>query len=366
MHIHPLFQNPNSVLISYIPLDGPPAWEDFRRAALQALTILEVDLEAGEKVAVKPNNTSGEHFADPDNGITTHPGFVHGMLDYFAAQSLLPKRFTVIEDPRNSNDNQPRHWRGTGFDRLARETGIRLHSPTTYNCVKLPVPNPHTHPVLNVSRLAVAPGTLLINAPKLKTHNLGITTLCMKNLMGLVNVFDRHYCGQAWQEMPEPWRSDPRPRQEWLTPEIHLQWQEGLARRLVDTAQVIHPALNLVEGVVAREGTGFQRGRNRLLGLVIAGVNLVAVDSLASYLMGFDPLRLPYIRMAAQAGLGPVEIFSLQVYTTTGDHIQLCQDTSSLRIQPPMQVISNLLGEDPHPFEKAVDVTDQKLSQLPV
>jgi uncharacterized protein (DUF362 family) len=28
------------------------------------------------------------------------------------------------------------------------------------------------------------------------------------------------------------------------------------------------------------------------LGLVIAGTNMVAVDSLASYLMGFDPLEL--------------------------------------------------------------------------
>jgi hypothetical protein len=68
-----------------------------------------------------------------------------------------------------------------------------------------------------------------------------------------------------------------------------MRWQEGLARRLTDTAQVIRPALNIVEGIVGREGTGFQRGRNRTLGLAVAGVNPVAVDSLTSYLMGFDP-----------------------------------------------------------------------------
>ena len=49
-----------------------------------------------------------------------------------------------------------------------------------------------------------------------------------------------------------------------------------MARRLADTAQVIRPSLNLLEGVIAREGTGFQRGRNRALGLVIAG-NLAMV-----------------------------------------------------------------------------------------
>ena len=63
---------------------------------------------------------------------------------------------------------------------------------------------------------------------------------------------------------------------------MHELWQTGLARRLADTAQVLRPALNIVEGVVGREGTGFHRGRNRPLGLVIAGVNMVAVDSVAS------------------------------------------------------------------------------------
>jgi len=121
-----------------------------------------------------------------------------------------------------------------------------------------------------------------------------------------------------------------------------------------------------VEGVIAREGTGFQRGRNRALGLVIAGINLVAVDSLASYLMGFDPERLPYIQLAGQAGLGPSEIHNLQVYRVEQDQPLPCEDLSALRIQPPMRVISNLMGEDPHPFEKAFDVVDQKLSELPV
>ena len=135
-------------------------------------------------------------------------------------------------------------------------------------------------------------------SPKLKTHNLAITTLCLKNLMGAVNVFDRHYCHQAWGEIPAAMRDDDRPRNEWMDETVHGRWQDGLARRLADTAQVIRPALNVVEGVVGRDGTGFNRGRNYPLGLVIAGVNMVAVDSVASYLMGFDPAQLIYLQVA--------------------------------------------------------------------
>jgi len=96
---------------------------------------------------------------------------------------------------------------------------VKLRCPTTYTCVKRSVPQPQVFSHLNVSRLAVAPDTVLINVPKLKTHNLAITTLCLKNLMGLVNVFDRHYCGQAWRELaaagmlPE---SEGRPREAWI------------------------------------------------------------------------------------------------------------------------------------------------------
>jgi uncharacterized protein (DUF362 family) len=223
------------------------------------------------------------------------------------------------------------------------------------------VPAPQKFERLNVSRLAVAANTVLFNVPKLKTHNLGITTLGMKNLMGLVNVFDRHYCLQAWDELPEEIQHDQRPRREWFDQEKHDLWQTGLARRLVDTAQVIQPAMNIVEGVIGREGTGFQRGRNRALGLVVAGINVVAVDSVASYIMGFDPLALIYLKLAAKAGLGCSDVNQLKIYTEQQGELSLCPDPASLRVSPPFQVITNTLGEKPISFqdeEKGNDTSD--------
>ena len=132
------------------------------------------------------------------------------------------------------------------------------------------MPQHQAHPTLNVSRLAVAPNTVLFNVPKLKTHNLAITTLCLKNMMGAVNVLDRHYCAQAMGEMPQTLR-DERPRQEWMDRALHELWEEGLARRLNDLAKVVPPHLNIIEGVIGRDGTGFNRGANFPLGLVIAG-----------------------------------------------------------------------------------------------
>jgi len=350
MHIHPLLRDPDTVLIIQAPTSQPVTWDDFRRAAVLAMTAMHIKLD-GERVVIKPNLTSGEHFANPDNGVTTHPGFVQGMVEYLKGHGGASSRITIIEDPRNANNNAPRSWIGTGYERVAQDTGARLHCPTSYTCVKKPVMRPLVYSRLNVSRLAVASNTVLFNVPKMKTHNLAITTLCLKNLMGLVNVFDRHYCAQAWKDLPEATRQDPRPRRDWLGEAIHTRWQEGLALRLADTAQVLRPALNIVEGIVGREGTGFQRGRNHTLGLAVAGVNMVAVDSLASYLMGFDPQHLVYLNMAARAGLGVNDLQKLRIYILQGGELVLCPDVRAFRIAPPFQVLTGIMGEDPDIFQ---------------
>jgi uncharacterized protein (DUF362 family) len=350
MKIHPLLQDPNAVLVYCVPLHGAVNWVDYRRASCQVMRVMRIELE-GEKVVFKPNVTSGERFANPDTGITTHPGFLEGMIEYLRQGGTPAGRMTIVEDPRDTDDNHPRHWRGTGYERLSQESGVRLHCPTTFTCVKKTVAEPQVFAQMNVSRLAVATDTVVFNVPKLKTHNLGITTLSMKNLMGLVNVFDRHYCHQAWMGLPEEIRNDARPRGEWFDRTIHELWQTGLARRLIDTAQVIQPAVNIVEGIVGREGSGFQRGRNRVLGLIIGGINMVAVDSVASYIMGFDPRELIYLKLAYDAGLGCNDIGKLKIYTEQQGELTLCSDPASLRVSPPFRVITNTLGEDPDPFQ---------------
>lgn len=345
MKLHPLLNDPHAVLISRTPVSAPVAWDDFRHAAHQVLAAMQITLD-GEKAVLKPNVTVGEKFADPDCGVGTHPAFIQGMIEYLRDHGMKRGGAYVLEDPRNSDDNEPRHWRGTGYPEVAAATGAKLRTSTAYTCVKQAIPDPLIFPTLKVSRLAVAPNTVLFNVPKLKTHNLGITTLGMKNLMGVVNVFDRHYCGQAWRDMPPEIRDDPRPRQEWLDSAGHELWQDGLARRLVDTAKAVQPRLSVIEGVVGRDGTGFQRGQNFALGLVVAGLNIVAVDSVASYLMGFDPLDLVYLRVATKAGLGCNDLRHLHIYEVQDGEIVPCPDVAALRADPPFQVIRNITGAE--------------------
>jgi hypothetical protein len=104
--------------------------------------------------------------------------------------------------------------------------------------------------------------------------------------------------------------------------------------------------------VVGRGGTGFHRGRNYPLGLAVAGVNMVAVDSVASYLMGFDPGHLIYLRLAAEVGLGTSDLARLRIYIVRDGGIVPCPDLGALRARPPLRVIRGIVGEsNPHAKE---------------
>ena len=113
MKFHPDLMDPNAVLVLQSPRLERPAWEEFRLAGWRAMQALRIELD-GERAVLKPNVTSGEHIADPDSGVTTHPGFVQGMVEYLQQHGARRSGITIAEDPRNSDDNTPRHWRATG------------------------------------------------------------------------------------------------------------------------------------------------------------------------------------------------------------------------------------------------------------
>ncbi len=341
MKLSAMFRNPNAVLISRTPASDPATDAEFVTAAQQAMRALEVELE-DETVVLHPNSTVGELHDGWDHGITTHPQFVKGLVQYLHAHGAERARVYIVEDPRNNNTDDVRHWRNTGYLPVAEETGAILHSHASFQTTRREVPNWFVHPFRNVAALAVAPNTVLLNVPKLKTHYLAITTLSIKNLMGLDNGYDRHYCGQAWVQMGPGYSDNPRPRTDWLSAADHERWQELLAQRLIDQARAVTPHLNVIDGVVGREGTGFNQGTNFSLGLAIAGVNMAAVDTVGSYLMGFDPAKLVYLRMAAQANLGPTDLNNIQVYLAEGGRVAPCHDLAALRAPKPFSIIRGI------------------------
>jgi ferredoxin len=116
----------------------------------------------------------------------------------------------------------------------------------------------------------------VINLPKLKTHEMMTMTCAVKNLFGAVVGAEK----AGW----------------------HLKAgtsREQFARLLLEIYLLKKPALNIVDGIVAMEGNGPGSGDPLQLGVLIAGVNPVAVDLVAGRLAGIPAELLPIEREAA-------------------------------------------------------------------
>jgi hypothetical protein len=75
------------------------------------------------------------------------------------------------------------------------------------------------------------------------------------------------------------------------------------------------------------------------MGLAIAGINTVAVDTVTSYLMGFNPDHIGYLRISAERGLGTNDLDRIDVLLVDGAELVPFDDLKSLRADPPFNVI---------------------------
>jgi hypothetical protein len=67
----------------------------------------------------------------------------------------------------------------------------------------------------------------------------------------------------------------------------------------------LHPAIfTVMDGTVAGDGAGPRTMIPRVKNLLLAASDSVAIDAIAARLMGFDPLTIPFLRMAHERGLG--------------------------------------------------------------
>lgn len=117
----------------------------------------------------------------------------------------------------------------------------------------------------------------IINLPKLKTHEMMTMTCAVKNLFGAVIGAEK----AGW----------------------HLKAgrsKELFAQLLLEIYLLKRPALNIVDAVWAMEGNGPGSGDPVRLGILLAGVNPVAVDVIAGRLAGI-PADLLHIERKAVA-----------------------------------------------------------------
>ena len=229
----------------------------------------------GTSVLVKPNLVE----PSPDAPhINTHPTLIRAVAQVF--RRLDAASVQIAEGAGHCRDTHL-VLEQSGLERVLREDDLPF---TDLNHADAePVPNAGRFTKLDRLYLprVLRETDWVVSLPKLKTHHWAGVTLSMKNLFGVMP-------GLVYG---------------WPKNVLHYQ---GIHASILDIAATLRPGIAIIDGIVGMEGDGPIMGTPRQAGVLVLGRNLPAVDATGARLMGFDPLRIPYLS-AASGFLGPVK-----------------------------------------------------------
>jgi uncharacterized protein (DUF362 family) len=221
----------------------------------------------GKRVALKPNFVE----FDPASAINTNPILIASTIEAF--RHLGAASVTVAEGPGHRRDNEY-VLRASGLlDTLrdASATYVDLNVDTVR-----PVAARSRYTRLGQLYIGetVANADLLVSMPKMKTHHWAGVTLSLKNMFGIM----------------------PGAIYGWPKNVLHFA---GIENSILDiNAALAMPRFNIVDGIVGMEGNGPIQGSARRSGVLVFGVDPVAVDATASRLMGVEPSNVWYLAQA--------------------------------------------------------------------
>lgn len=325
----------DAVYLARVPIDTDVAdGSRYRELARAALDPLDLDLPAEGTVLLKANATV---LFPADKRVVTHPEFLAGLVEGFGAKGVIPSRVEVGDGQSGENGEAGHTWQKSGYAGAVDSVGATL---VEFN--RTPVRDIEVEGGVVFERYpiytSVTDCAYLVNVPLAKCHNLGCTTLSVKNLMGIVGRPERHLC--AIQECDEPLGEEALWR---LGDSGYSVFEERFYHKLCDllvaTRSLPMPRLVVVDGLIGRDGTAFNEGRNWPLGWSLVGTNEVHVDTVGTWLMGLDPLQTPYLQFCADRGLGTTRIDEIDVVDlATGDRMDSQALAAARRSEPLMPI----------------------------
>jgi len=213
----------------------------------------------------------------PEKAVTTHPSIVAAVVrEVISAGGIA----LVGDSPGDVHSNALKVMEETGIKSAVESAGGKVivfqqEGVVTVDGIMI------ARPVMEAD--------LIINLPKLKTHGMTLYTGAIKNMFGCVPGF---YKTQFHTRFPRP---------------------IDFARSLVKIFKITKPGLNIADGVIGMEGSGPANGIPRKLGVIMASGDGVALDAVASYLMGFDPRAIETTVAAYEQKLGEMDLDQIEL-----------------------------------------------------
>ncbi len=254
------------------------------REAIDMVGGLGSVVKAGDKVLIKPNLCAPP--AHVSHGAVNEPPVCIAIADMVKELGAHP----IIGESSGIGIDTDEAIEGAGFAAL-REKGYEVVNLKNYPDFKVPCPDGKVVKELMVYELA-AQADVIIDVPKMKTHDNSEVTCAIKNMKGIIN--------------------DTYKRK------LH---QEGLFEGLIDLMSKCPAHLVVVDGIVGMEGMGPVFGEAVEMNLILAGKDMVAVDAVVGKTMGFEPEEVLITMYAAERGLGEADLDKIEIVGQSIDSV---------------------------------------------
>jgi len=239
---------------------------EVEKEIINVLGLLDFRFKKGIRVLIKPN-ILGVH--KPEQAITTHPVLVEGVC------KILEKKNAKIYIGESSASESDKAFEISGIAKIARKYGKIIY----FEKEKKIKVNAGKFGDLYLPSI-IRDVDLIINMPKLKTHSLTKMTGAVKNLFGFIS-------GGMKSSYHRIYTSD-----------------EKMSELFVEIYNHIKPGLNIMDGIIGLEGNGpGTGGLPRETGIILVSKNAVAMDIVASEIIGYKAMEIQTNKIAREQEL---------------------------------------------------------------
>jgi uncharacterized protein (DUF362 family) len=239
---------------------------DLKKAVYQSLDDLSFKFPDNPKsVLLKPNLM---YYWEHSTGETTNPMVVAHVIEYLRERYGKDTEIYICEADASAMVTKYA-FSMLGFKKLAEHYNVKLLNLSEGEIVEKEVLVSGRKVNITVSQ-KILDSDLFINIPKLKIHKLLVPFSCvLKNLYGAI---------------AEPFK---------------FHYHSRLSDYIVAAAKLMKPQITLIDctSVIADKYP-------LKLDTVISGTDLLALDFVSSKLLGFNPKRVNYLKLAQREGLG--------------------------------------------------------------
>jgi len=281
------------------------------KEALRLIGGIEKFIRPGAKVLVKPNLLMA---ASPEAAITTHPEFVRQVLRLLKGINC---KIYLGDGPSvfgSQMENIIKVYEETGIRKMAQEEMVEL---VTFDKRYMPASPAGGNGYFPLAQF-VKDCDYILNIPKFKTHEYMILTGAVKNLFGLIPGTFKLECHKNFHQ------------------------PERFAEMLLDVYSAVKPALSIVDGISGMEGNGpATSGTKRDIGLIVAGSNPVAIDTVLAAIMNARPENIYTIKEAIKRNLPGASLNDVDILGESLKNVVI-RDFKLPDISIPRAILNNL------------------------